>query len=1272
MPDEHRDDGLSRREFLGGMVAGAAGLGLIPLHELVAASPERQMTPEELAAWKRSLFDRGAPLLYRPESHPHAALPLGGVGCGNVYLDSGGRLRDWFIFNNLRPLQVPVAFFALRVEGAGQAPVARVLQTTPPPGLPPESRISSVELLGEYPRGVLTCADSALPVRIELEAFTPWTPPEPRDSASPGVVFRFRVRNLRDAPVKVALAGALANAAGGGTAGGNFNQVSRSDGLTSLRLGLLPGRTAELARPARLLTNARGFALAGVEAPRGLRLETTAGAPAAAQLAAREREQNLIWLEDLGSLDVPAAKALRAAVEAGATLLLSGAAQPLLNAWAALEGAESEGPRAGGKGEGAGERADVVFEDWESGTYGKWKVEGTAFGTRPATGTLEGQQEVSGWQGRYLVNSYLGGDEPRGKLTSPPFTIERRFIHFLIGGGNHPGQTCMNLIVEGRTVRTATGKNDERLEPGAWDVTNLQGRRATLEIVDDSSGGWGHINLDQIVFSDRPGAPVPAEVREALRALLPGRFSTVRWPEAPARLAVKPAKALPGFALPELRLTGAAALVDFTPARGAEVLLAAGPAGRGGEEKRSPGAKSAPLLVRRRAGRGQVYLLAAPLATAAGLAPAEVRTQALALLGAAGGNAYRPGTGVHPEDPAFGELCLSTTAEATALPDWGDAAEFWKRFSERGRFTRPEEGAGTPATAPGKLVTGALALHATVPANGEVTLPLYLTWRFPNYYFGGTRVGNRYATFWPSASSAAAELARDEERLVAVTHAFREAIYDSTLPYWLLDCLTSQASTIRSEVCAWLGDGTFAGYEGDGGCCPMNCSHVWGYEQSLAYLFPALERSMREADLRHQQRADGGINNRVVLPLRQGPTGEHPFADGQASGILKAYREYLYSPDEQFLREYWPYIRRAVEYLVRLDGDPPDGILHGTQWNTYDCAVEGPNSFIGSYYLAALRAGEEMAKRSGELDAAAAWRQIFESGQKRLVELCWNGEYFQQNLPAYEQRATQYGPGCLADQLIGQWWAHQLGLGYVLPQEQVRAALRAIFRYNWLPDMAGWRHRQRVFADQHDKGLLCCTWPKGGRPANPILYCDEVWTGVEYQVAAHMIYEGMLEEAFAIVRGARERYDGKRRNPWNEIECGGHYARAMSSWSLLLALSGYHHDGPRRLLAFNPVLKPEQFRAFFSTGSAWGSFAQQRAGGRQTNELQVRHGSLPLSELRVGLPDGAPVAPEARVTVNGRPVAASISASDGFLRVRFEPSREVKAGERLAVEARVP
>jgi hypothetical protein len=329
-------------------------------------------------------------------------------------------------------------------------------------------------------------------------------------------------------------------------------------------------------------------------------------------------------------------------------------------------------------------------------------------------------------------------------------------------------------------------------------------------------------------------------------------------------------------------------------------------------------------------------------------------------------------------------------------------------------------------------------------------------------------------------------------------------------------------------------------------------------------------------------------------------------------------------------------------------------------------------TFISGYYLATLRAGEEWARRMGDAATADRFHGVFEKGQKKLIELCWNGEYFQQHLPGYEKRGGEFGPGCLADQLIGQWWAHQLGLGYILPKEMVVAALRSVFKYNFKTDLTGWKHAPRAFAGARDKGLIICTWPKGGRPRGVMLYSDEVWTGVEYQVAAHLIYEGLVEEGFAIVKAARDRYDGIprppiQRNPWNEIECGGHYARAMSSWSLLLALSGFEYDGPRQALRFSPRHTPENFRSFFVGPEGWGSLMQKVDSAAQTVELSVKWGQAPLHTLELRpLPNHQPT----RVTavLAGASVPASLVLRDGRALIQFESGGiRPKAGQDLNV-----
>ena len=236
----------------------------------------------------------------------------------------------------------------------------------------------------------------------------------------------------------------------------------------------------------------------------------------------------------------------------------------------------------------------------------------------------------------------------------------------------------------------------------------------------------------------------------------------------------------------------------------------------------------------------------------------------------------------------------------------------------------------------------------------------------------------------------------------------------------------------------------------------------------------------------------------------------------------------------------------------------------------------------------------------------------------------------------------------------------------------VASALRAVFKHNFKSDLTGWKHAPRAFAGATDKGLVICTWPKGGRPDHVMLYSDEVWTGIEYQVASHMVCEGLVEEGFAIVRAARDRYDGiprppMQRNPWNEIECGGHYARAMSSGSLLLALSGWEYDGPRQALRFMPRHTPENFKCFFSGPEGWGSLSQSREGPAQRSEIHVREGRLAVAKMAL-----APMAAPKRVQVDcgGKSIASVFHFNAGVLEISLKRPVVVEAGQRLVVRLR--
>jgi non-lysosomal glucosylceramidase len=604
----------------------------------------------------------------------------------------------------------------------------------------------------------------------------------------------------------------------------------------------------------------------------------------------------------------------------------------------------------------------------------------------------------------------------------------------------------------------------------------------------------------------------------------------------------------------------------------------------------------------------------------------------------------RMSTARYPADhPQFGTLALLTD-----WPDtehllrwerggwWDDLQAFWDGFRAEGRLRGPASPSPSPE---GETDIGTLGLRVRLEPRETATLPFFLGWHFPNLTntwneqaaVRGRPLGNAYARRHRDAWEAAAHLAGHRATLDAETVAFHRALWVNSLPVEIREAVSSQISTLRTTTCLWT-DGAgpafhaFEGCNDDSGCCPLDCTHVWNYEQALAHLYPDLERSMRRTDFGVNLRPDGGMEFRTLLPLSpEHRWGGPPAADGQLGGMLKLYREWRLSGDDAFLRELWPAAKRSLEYAwTRWDADC-DGVLEGEQHNTYDIEFYGPNTMVGTLYLGALRAAARLADHLGEPEFGERCRRLAEQGGRAYAAL-WNGEYFEQrvlpptgpsgglgagiqSLQADGEVRYQYGAGCLSDQLLGEWWARVVGLGPLLPAERVREALRAIHRLNFR-DLGDHASCQRAYALNDEAGLLLCTWPRGGRPRYPFPYADEVWTGVEYQVAAHLIYEGLIGEGLEIVRAARARHDGVRRNPWDEFECGHHYARALSSWSLLTAWSGYDYDAPTGRLAFAPR-QPGRFRCFWSTGTAWGEVLRD---GDQW-ELTVVRGELTLRAL---------------------------------------------------------
>jgi uncharacterized protein (DUF608 family) len=646
-----------------------------------------------------------------------------------------------------------------------------------------------------------------------------------------------------------------------------------------------------------------------------------------------------------------------------------------------------------------------------------------------------------------------------------------------------------------------------------------------------------------------------------------------------------------------------------------------------------------------------------------------------------------------PDDDArWGTMSLAVCdPDATYLTQWDDLRAFWDDFTADGCLANVSD---TTPSAAGQTWNGAVALPLRLQPGESRVVSFTIAWHFPNRYVDYSQhdffafedekskfwLGNRYNHRFASATDVVMHVGQRRDELTQLTRLARDTFHDTTLPFPLIDAITSQMSICRSPTCFWVEDGNFYGFEGGhgastprsaltGGSCPLNCTHVWNYEMALARLFPDLERTMRDTEWHVQQHPSGYLPHRVLLPTYLprpwgrpigGPA--NPALDGLLGGILKTYREYLACGDDAWLARACPAVNRALDHLWTAHDPERSGVIDGEQPNTYDISIHGANSFIGTLYLAALRAVEEIARRLGDDNLAAACRTVFERGREQIERRLWNGEYYVQEVDFTEHPEQNWGAGCHSDQLLGQWWAHLLGLGHLLDPDRVRSAAVAIATHNFRESFEGHCQQPRAFATDEDQGLVVCTWPRGERPAVPTQYSDEVWTGLEYEVAALLLQEGESERALRIVEAVRARYDGRKQNPWNDIECGDHYVRAMASWSLLEAASGYAYDAGKRQIRFAPVIQPDNFRAPFVGHEGWGTVAQTILEGQQTLTLQPVFGTLTLATLRL-IPLDASAS--CQVTLDGAPLETSAARVDRDLAIEFTDPVTIAVGSRL-------
>ena len=546
---------------------------------------------------------------------------------------------------------------------------------------------------------------------------------------------------------------------------------------------------------------------------------------------------------------------------------------------------------------------------------------------------------------------------------------------------------------------------------------------------------------------------------------------------------------------------------------------------------------------------------------------------------------------------------------------WNSPMLFWDAFSATGELgPEPDECNSV----------GVVLQRATIAPCHSQDFTFLLAWHFPNRTpdgcgweapkgMGGTRIGNYYATrfadAWEAADYTATHLATLEQR----TRLFAETFRESTLPAAIKEAASANLSTLASTTCFRTADGEFHGFEGVDdklGCCFGNCTHVWNYETATAFLFPSFARSLRKAAFGYSMDDAGAMHFRQLLPDGHARSG-FAAADGQMGQVLHAYLDWKLTGDDAWLRTMWPRVKKAIEFAWVPGGWDAnrDGVMEGVQHNTYDVEFYGPNPLCGIYYLGALRAGEGMARRMGDTRSAEEYHRLFTQGSRWIDANLFNGTFYIQQVRGYradqiapqlrsdmgasdtEHPEYQLGTGCLVDQLMGQCLADVAGLGDLLERKNMTATLRAMHAYNYKRTMLHDDNVERTFALNDEAAVVVCSYGTGTRPRIPFPYFAEVFTGLEHAAAAMMIYAGMVDEGVEFVANVRARYDGEKRNPWDEAECGHHYARAMSSWSSVVALSGFAYDGGEAAVIAVPRLAHRSFKSFWATGTAWGEFS---------------------------------------------------------------------------------
>lgn len=556
----------------------------------------------------------------------------------------------------------------------------------------------------------------------------------------------------------------------------------------------------------------------------------------------------------------------------------------------------------------------------------------------------------------------------------------------------------------------------------------------------------------------------------------------------------------------------------------------------------------------------------------------------------------------------------------------------------------------------------------TIRGGQTIKANFIIGWHFANLKLNPVIEGKGrfYNQQFKSAVEVVKYVAINFSELSTNTALWRKTWYDSTLPWWFLERTFLNISTLATTTAHRFDSGRFYAWEGVG-CCEGTCMHVWQYAQAMGRIFPGIERDTRErVDLGLSLTANGMIYYR-------GEVVKTAAIDGQAGTILRIYREHKMSSDKTFLTNNWEKIKLATTWVINQDKNK-DGMEDTPIENTLDAVWDGEIAWLVGLCIAAVKAGEQMAIEMGDTPFANICATYVANGTKNMEEKLYNGEYFIHKPDEIKGREKlgSYNT-CHIDQVYGQSWAHQVGLGRILNKEKTLSALKALWKYNFTPDVGPYikeRRGWRPYALAGEGGMVMNTNPRneakpyGENTTWQLGYFHECMSGFEHQVASHMMAEGMTDEALILTRMIHDRYHAAKRNPFNEIECSDHYARAMASYGTFISACGFDYDGPNGFIKFAPTLNPQNCKVPYTAASGWGSYEQNQNEQKFTAKLHVAYGSLRLKKMAI---EPSIFVTKAKVYIGDKIINGKLIKKDRAYQYEFENTVELKKGQVLQI-----